>query len=112
MIRLSIILALLLQLSCSSIHFKSENKIRVSFEQLENHKRDIKVEVSKPFYMWGLVPKEHKLVLDDVLIKQGYESVANLEIKEINVYSKIWWSILTFGMYYPETFEISGKIQN
>ena len=102
-------LCLSILISCSSIQFTSSHDIPVSFSHEESHVKDLSVKVSKSFYMWGLVPPEQTVYVDKLFLNEGAKSVASLKIKEIETTQKALWMIVTFGMYYPQSYLLSAE---
>lgn len=96
-------------MSCSSVKFKSSDIIPISFEENENHKLDIKEKIETPFYLWGLLPSQHIVEIDKEFEKRGYTEASDLEIIEVDKRKKFAWMILSFGLYYPQTFELVAK---
>lgn len=95
--------------SCSTTNIKSKNNIPLTFASEEESTKDIKTSVTKEFFLWGMIPRSHDLYIDDALAKRGYDKVTNLVVTQKNRTSDIVWTILSFGVYLPQTFEISGK---
>ena len=96
-------------ISCSSVKFKSSQSISTSFDVRDFQKKDVSIELSKAFYMWGLVPGEQEIEIDKLFGKKGFDSVSSIEIKETETKTKALWMMLTLGMYYPRSFEIRLK---
>jgi hypothetical protein len=109
-IKQSLFLSLVFFISCSSIHFSSHNQIPTSFDYKEDKDLHFSVEVSKPFYMWGMYPNKQTVYVDDLFISEGYKSISHLQIAEVNTNEKVMWMLLTFGMYYPQTYMLSGTL--
>ena len=96
--------------SCSSIQFNSSEIISVSFDKDSSVKETLDVDVEKSFYLWGLIPSQHTVEVDKVFEEKGALSVSQFSIKEIKTKKKSLWMILTAGLYYPETYKISGIV--
>ncbi|MAX66119.1 MAG: hypothetical protein QF441_10240 [Bacteriovoracaceae bacterium] len=108
--RLSLFLSLVILFGCSSIHFQSSHAIPSSFNYENIKGKEVSLKVTEPFYMWGIVPKERIVEVDKVFVKKGFSSVSDIKIKEIDTVKKGLWMFFTFGMYYPQSFEISGYV--
>lgn len=106
------LISLFFFLNCSGVRFKSQNKIATSFDSLKNHNEFVSINVSRPFYLWGLIPSEHVVEVDSEFIKKGFDSVSELEILEIDKKTEFVWSALTLGMYIPKKYKLTGKITN
>lgn len=109
MLKLGLIVNLVFLLSCSSIKFKSSDIIPVSLEENENHKLEITERVSRPFYLWGILPGQHVVEVDKVFESKGHVQVSDLEIIEVEQKRKFLWMVLSLGLYYPQTFHLVGK---
>lgn len=96
--------------SCSSIQFKSSEIISVSFDRDSQVKDKIDVDVEKSFYLWGMIPNQHVVEVDKVFEEKGAFSVSQFSIEEVDTKKKSIWMILTAGLYYPETYRISGIV--
>mgnify|MGYP003691932763 CR=1 FL=1 len=64
------------------------------------------IEVTKPFYFWGLYPNVQIVDVDREFEAKGFSRVSELKITEIKTTNKILWMALTFGMYYPQTYNL------
>ena len=60
--------------------------------------------------MWGMVPKEQVVAVDDRFSEQGFDKVSDIQIKETKTTDKFMWMVITLGMYYPVSYQISGKV--
>lgn len=109
MTKLSLIFNLVFFISCSSVKFKSSDIIPISLEENENHKLDIKERVETSFYLWGLLPSQHIVEVDKEFEKKGHTVASNLEIVEVEKNKKFLWTVLSFGLYIPQTFELVAK---
>lgn len=107
--RLSLIICLISLFSCSSISFQSSQKVSVTLNERDFQNNEVTILVSKPFYVWGLVPSEHIVEVDKEFYNKGFESVSDLKIKEVKKIEKALWMMFTFGMYYPQSFELYAK---
>ena len=111
MIKLIVFFILGMSTACSSIQFKSTQETKVSFEFSENvEKNDISLIVTKPFYMWGLMPSAQVVEVDKVFMANGHQHVTDLEIKEVHQNSKALWMFFTLGMYYPQSYKLSARV--
>lgn len=92
--------------SCSSIRFTSRGKVPVKFEADENHQKEVVLHIDKPYYLWGLIPDEHIIYVDEMVDAAGFENVSAVTIKELREGSNILMGIITFGLYIPKTYAI------
>ncbi len=63
---------------CTSVQFKSSKIIPITFKEKDKHIKEVKVTVSKQFFLLGLIPNQHEV--DRVFQEKGYESVADVSI--------------------------------
>lgn len=96
--------------SCSSIQFKSSEIIPVHFNKDITDTENVDVEVEKSFYLWGMLPSSHSVEVDKLFEQRGADSVSNFSIAEIKTQKKTLWMILSAGLYYPQTYLVSGNI--
>ena len=96
-------------ISCANTQIKSTNKIPITFTKKDGFEKDINVVVTKEFFLWGMLPSEHELDVDDEIAKKGFNKASELVVHHKNRTSDVVWSLLTFGVYYPQTFQIKGK---
>jgi len=84
--------------------------IPITFSEKDTHTKEVKVTVSKQFFLLGLIPNQHEVEVDIVFQEKGYESVTDVRITKERSYSNVLWSVLTFGFYYPQTYTLIGNI--
>lgn len=94
--------------SCTTIHFRSQNTIPVSFEGNPKHQKEVSIEGHKDFYFWGIEPEHHEVFIDEVVRKAGYDGISKLVIYEQKNPQDMLISFLTFGMYLPRGYTITG----
>lgn len=94
--------------SCTTIHFRSKNSIPVTFEGNPQHRKEISVVGHRHFYFWGLEPEEHEVFIDEEVRKAGYEGISKLIIYEQKNPQDMLISFLTFGLYLPRGYTITG----
>lgn len=97
-----------LMASCTTIHFRSKNTIPVSFEGNPKHRKEISVVGHRSFYFWGLEPDEHEVFVDEEVRKAGHDGISKVVIYEQKNPQDILISFLTFGLYLPRGFTITG----
>ena len=108
--KLKNIFSLFIFLSCSSVHFTSSNNTPIKFDFTDDTKTEVSIVVSKPFYLWGLAPDKQVVFVDQVFQDKGYGEVTDLRISEVEQNKKAMWMFFTFGMYYPQAFKLTGKV--
>lgn len=109
---LQILSLLVVVSSCTTIHFRSKNSIPVSFEGNPDHRKEVSVVGHRAFYFWGLEPDEHEVYIDEEVRKAGHDSISKLIIYEQKNPQDMLISILTFGLYLPRGFTITGFTSN
>jgi hypothetical protein len=110
--RLGLIILLFSGISCSSIHFKTDNSTNrntiISFEENTNHNEIVNIKVEKEFFLWGYFPA-HEIEIDKELAKLGHKSISSFVITQKPTAKDVLLTFLTFGFYYPQTFYLAGK---
>lgn len=94
--------------SCTTIHFRSKNTIPVSFEGNPAHQKEVLIEGHEDFYFWGIEPENHVVYIDEEVRKAGYDGISKLIIYEQKNPQDMLISFLTFGLYLPRGFTITG----
>ena len=107
---LRLIITLFIVVSCSGAKVKSENRIPISFGDQEEHSKKIEIKYKMDYFLWGLVPRNYSLQIDDLFMREGYSSVANLSIRHGWTFADALLTILTLGFYQPQTFTVEGKV--
>ena len=102
-------LALLCSLvSCTTIHYRSNNSIPVSFEGNPKHKKEVSITGARHFYFWGIDPEHHEVFVDEEVRQAGYDSISKLIIFEHKNPQDTLISFLTLGLYMPRGYTITG----
>ena len=94
--------------SCTTIHYRSQNSIPVSFEGNPKHRKEISIVGHRHFYFWGLEPEEQEVFIDEEVKKAGYDSISKVVIYEQKNPQDTLVSVLTFGLYVPRGYTITG----
>jgi hypothetical protein len=94
--------------SCTTTHFRSNNSVPVSFEGNPKHQKEVVIEGHRYFYFWGLNPEEHVVYLDEEVKKAGHDGISKVIIYEQKNPQDMLISLLTFGLYLPRGFTITG----
>ena len=106
--KILLIAATLSLVSCTTIHFRSKNSIPVSFEGNPKHQKEITVEGTRSFYFWGLNPEHHEVYIDEEVRKAGFDGISKVIIYEQKNAQDVLISFLTFGLYLPRAYTITG----
>lgn len=94
--------------SCTTIHFRSKNSVPVSFDGNPNHLKEVSIVGRRDFYFWGVEPEEHEVLIDEEVKQAGYDSISKMIIYEQKNPQDMLISFLTFGLYLPRGFTITG----
>lgn len=105
---ISVLLLAVFFSSCTTIHFRSNNSVPVSFEGNPKHQSEVSIIGHRDFYFWGLNPDEHVVFVDEDVRKAGHDGISKLIIYEHKNPQDILISFLTFGLYMPRGYTITG----
>lgn len=94
--------------SCTTIHFRSNNSVPVTFEGNPKQQKEVSIVGHRNFYFWGLDPEEHVVYIDEEVKNAGYDGISKLIVYEHKNPQDMLVSILTFGLYLPRGFTITG----
>ena len=94
--------------SCTTIHFRSNNSVPVSFDGNPKHQKEVTIVGQKHFYFWGVSPEHHEVYIDEEVRTAGHDSISKLIIYEHKNPQDILISLLTFGLYMPRGYTITG----
>ena len=109
---ISSLLSLVLLASCTTIHFRSKNSVPVTFEGNPNHQKEVSIEGKRDFYFWGNEPEQTEVFVDEEVYKAGYDGMSKVIIYEQKNPQNILISFLTFGLYMPRAYTITGFVSN
>ncbi len=93
---------------CTTIHFRSNNSIPVSFTGNPEHRKEVSIEGKRDFYFWGIEPDHQEVLIDEEVRKAGYDGLSKVIVYEQKSPSETLISFLTFGFYLPRSFTITG----
>lgn len=102
------LIVLFLNLSCSQIRYTSENSIPTFISGKNHHTRKVKVDGIRRFYLWGLIPREHVVNLDEELSNVALLSSAKIEVEEFQEGMDTFYTYLTLGLYRPVRFRVTS----
>ncbi|WP_044557470.1 hypothetical protein [Halobacteriovorax marinus] len=94
--------------SCSQIKYTSSENIPTYFAPKKHHSRKASHSGVRRFYLWGLVPPQHTVDVDNELQNDGLISAARIEIREYQEFMDVFWTYVTLGLYKPVRYEIKG----
>lgn len=101
-------LVFLVLVGCSTVHFRSNHTIPVSFDGNPDHQKEILIEGHRDFMWWGTDPEHHTVYVDEEVAKAGYDSISKVIIYEQKNPQDILIKFLTFGIYIPTGYTIMG----
>ena len=101
-------LPIFLLAGCATIHFRSHNSVPISFMGNGEHQKEVLIKGEKNFYWWGTDPEYHEVFVDEEVRKAGYPSLSKAIIYEQKDPQDILISFLTFGIYMPRGWTITG----
>lgn len=94
--------------SCTTIHFRSNQSIPVSFEGNPKHQKEVSITGHRYFYFWGIEPEHHEVLIDEEVRKAGYDGISKVIIYENKSSQDNLISFLTLGFYLPRAYTITG----
>ena len=104
----SILLSLSVLASCTTIHFRSNHSVPVSFDGNPEHQKEVSILSKRDFYWWGADPDHHTVFIDEEIRKAGYDGISKLVIYEQKSPQENLISFLTLGIYMPRSYTITG----
>ncbi|MEI8346947.1 MAG: hypothetical protein WCG27_05745 [Pseudomonadota bacterium] len=96
--------------SCTTIHYVSRGLVTVNVSDRAGLPHPFNVEGQRDFYMWGLYPVEHKVVVDQEIHSATHLARPSaLSIEEYLSPSNMLFTFITLGMYCPRNYRLTGK---
>lgn len=95
-------------MSCTTIHYRSQGSIPVSFEGNPKHLREVSIEGRKNFYFWGIEPDSTEVFLDHEVKRAGLDGISKVIVYEHKNPQDTLISFLTLGLYIPRGYTITG----
>jgi hypothetical protein len=102
------LLCLSFLVSCSTIHFRSNHTIPVTLEGNPLHQKKVEISGKRDFYFWGTDPDYSVVFVDEEVKRAGYPALSKVIMYESKEPSNILVSFLTFGIYMPTGWTITG----
>lgn len=93
---------------CTTIHFRSNNTVPVTFAGNPEHRKEVSIEGKKDFWFWGLEPEHQEVYLDEEVRKAGFDGLSKVIVYEQKSPQEILISFITFGLYLPRSYTITG----
>lgn len=97
--------------ACTTLTFKSYGEFPIHVGPKKYHGEVEVYEGEKDFYLWGIIPYEHKIYLDTIMKNYDFVSVANIEIEEYQSFGNFVLSAVSMGLYIPRNYRVkfNGK---
>ncbi|MBT3586258.1 MAG: hypothetical protein HN509_15230 [Halobacteriovoraceae bacterium] len=93
---------------CTTIHYRTKGNIAAAIAPKNEHKHRVEIKGKKEFYLWGLLPANQVVYVDDEMANAGLISAANIRISEFQTRSDFIYGLISFGMYVPKSYKIVG----
>jgi len=94
--------------SCTTIHFRSNNSVPVTFAGNPEHRKEVSIEGKRDFYFWGIEPDHQEVYIDEEIRKAGFDGISKVIVYEQRSPTETLISFLTFGFYLPRSWTITG----
>lgn len=94
--------------SCSQIRYTSSNSIPSYISTKDGHHSRTHKVGQKKFYLWGLVPREHTVFVDQELSDVGALSASRIEVEEYQTGLDIFYTYITLGLYKSVHYRVSA----
>lgn len=94
--------------SCTTIHFRSNNSVPVSFSGNPEHRKEISIEGKRDFWFWGIEPDHQEVFIDEEVRRAGFDGLSKVVVYEQKSPQETLISFLTFGLYLPRSYTITG----
>lgn len=95
---------------CTTIHFRSNNTIPVTFTGNPAHRKEVSLEGKRDFYFWGAEPDHQEVLIDEEVRKAGYDGISKVVVYEQKSPQENLISFLTLGFYLPRSYTITGFV--
>lgn len=95
-------------IGCTTIHFRSHNTVPVAFSGNPEHRNEVVITGQRDFYFWGITPEEQEVFVDEEVRRAGFDGLSKAIIYEHKNPQQTLISFLTFGIYMPKGFTITG----
>lgn len=105
---ISILLLAGMIVGCTTIHFRSNSSVPVTFAGNPDHQKEVMIEGQRDFYFWGLQPEHEEVFIDEEVRKAGYDGLSKAIIYEHKNTQQTLISFLTLGIYLPKGYTITG----
>lgn len=104
--QLSLLALFIVATGCAHIHYKSQGKIPVKVSRAPEHDQIFEASGSVGFYLFGFLPKDQTVPIDQLAQSQGFSEISKLVITETSEWDDLLWSFLSLGLYTPRSYKI------
>ena len=101
-----ILIMSLINSSCSVLTFERGENIPVFFNQKDSHTYIVEAYGKKEFFLWGLIKPNPNVDIEKRLKEKGVSSAANLKLIEYQSFQSFFFTLISFGLYYPLDYKI------
>tara|TARA_B100000886_G_scaffold161836_1_gene110343 strand:- start:997 stop:1353 length:357 start_codon:yes stop_codon:yes gene_type:complete len=101
-----LLLTLKLLTSCTTLSFKSYGEYSIFLGPKKGHGEIQEYVGEKDFYLWGVIPFEHTVYIDNVMKEFDFYSIANVEVEEYQSFKNFVLSVLSLGLYVPRNYKV------
>lgn len=95
--------------SCTSLSFEGKGLIPLYLTARPNHKKIVRIEGHKEYYLWGLIGPDRTIYLDEEFYDQGLVSAAAIDIHEYQKTTSFLKALFSFGFYIPKDYVITAR---
>jgi hypothetical protein len=92
--------------ACTTVHFRSKGQIPVYIGPTDAHVVRRHVIGQIEFYMWGLIPRSHFVLVDELIMDEGFVSAANVASYEYQTFWDLFFSVASLGIYIPKHYRL------
>ncbi len=101
---------LALLVGCSTVRYRSSGRIPINLLKDEVHRtrRLLTVEGVAHLYLWGMIPSETVVNLDQLVKGSEVTYLEAVRVHEYRSFKNVLMSWLTLGMYVPLNYEVTA----
>lgn len=88
--------------------YKSRGTLPVSYEYNSKHKRQVMIEGKKEFFMYGFIPNNQEIFIDEEAYHHGISAISKIEIEDSISFKNMMIALFTLGFYTPRNYKITG----
>jgi len=91
---------------CTTLSFKSYGEFPIYIGAKKYHGTIQEYKGEKDFYLWGIIPFEQKVYIDDIMKEFDFFSAANVEVEEYQTMKNFIFSVVSLGLYVPRNYRV------